>query len=272
MAFFDVLKKIFLIIFLSAELSAQTEIKNEFIDPEVQNFFETMYGYKKPGAVSSFRDVPISLVNKNSSIKNISSMMSKYESRSMPSSDMMPLHYLVKNAYTSGPISSCVIEPDSNFPVKVLKFSLVEIRTTNSDYNKVYSNVLLPSDFIFALEETVKSGKQEYKVIVGWLPYENIGSVIGSPLIKSVYLSKRNDLKAPLTDVNLVIKAPSDRDPALFAEAFQKQVSSIGFVPKEVKNLKVAPNARFYLIEISGGIPIDKTDQLLANPFVLKFN
>lgn len=272
MFFMKIIRPLAVLTIMSAALSAQSEIKNDFIDPEVQNYFETVYGYKNPAEKKgSFRDAPISMVNQGTSIKNLPAVMGKkYSSSAGNSSDSLPLYYSVKNAYSSGPLSSCVIEPDEISFGNLKKFVLTEVRTSASNSEKVYSRILLPSGFVLGGEETIKAGKQEDRVFIGWLPSDNLSSIMGNSMVKSVYLSRRKDLKAPMTEINLVIKAPVDRDPALFAEAFEKQVAGLGFVARDIKNIKAGPNARFYLVEIKGGMPIDKTEQLLSNPFVLK--
>lgn len=272
MFFMKAIRHLAILTLTGTSLLAQNEIKNDFIDPEVQNYFETVYGYKNPAEKKgSFRDAPVSLVNQGTSIKNLPAMMGKkYSSSTRNSADLLPLYYSVKNAYSSGPISSCVIEPDGISFGNLKKFTLAEVRTSAFSSERVYSTILLPAGFVLGGEETIKYGKQEDKVLIGWLPADKLNAIMGNSMVKSVYLSRRKDLKAPMTEINLIIKAPADRDPALFAEAFEKQVSSIGFVARDVKNIKAGPNARFYLIEIRGGMPIDKTEQLLANPFVLK--
>lgn len=273
MFFMKLAKKVIPLVFISHIICAQETPKNEFIDPEIQNYFETLYGYKNPSAKkdSSFRDSPISFVNEKASV-NESLLKSAYKTYRKQPSDPLPLYYSVKKAYDSGPLSSCVIEPQENNSSILPKYSAVEITVSKQDWQKVYSDNLLNAGFVLGGEEDIKSGKTELKTLIGWIPEENLSLLRGNSKIKSVYFSKRRGLKAPMASVNLILKAPADRDPALFSEAFSSYLSKLGFVAGEVKNVKTGPNARFYLIEIGGSIPIDKTDRILADPFVLKLN
>ncbi len=271
MFFMRSFEKFFLLTVLAAPLFSQTKFNNDFIDPEIQNYFEMRYGYKNPAVSkdSAFRDSPITQVNENALFKN-ASIQTGYKSYRKELSEPLPLYYSVKKAYDSGPISSCVIEPDKENSAFLQKYSAVEIVVLENNWQDVYEKVIQPAGFVLGGEEYTKEGKTRLKTLIGWIPEAKMPLLMGKKGIKSVYFSKGRGLKAPPVRVSLILKAPSDRDPAVFAQAFSGHLASIGFNAGEVKNVIAGQNARFYLIEIDGSIPIDKTAQVLADPFILK--
>lgn len=271
MFFIGSLKKVLLMTVMVSPLFSQLNLKNEFIDPEIQDYFETRYGYKKPDASKdlSFRDSPVSQIRENTAFK-ITSIQADYKPYKKDLPNPLLLYYSVKKAYEPGPISSCVIEPSKENLSFLQKYLAVEIVVSQENWQEVYTKVIQPADFVLGGEENIKQGKTALKTLIGWIPESKIPLLRSNGAIKSIYFSKARGLKAPQVRVNLILKAPSDRDPAIFTGAFTNYLASMGFNGGEVKNVIVGQNARFYLIEIDGSIPIDKTAQVLADPFILK--
>jgi hypothetical protein len=271
------MKKVMFIFFLTLSLIS---IKSKllycedlsFIDPDVENYFETQYGYKQKEN-GSFKDSPISVINPNTSVtapKEENKSVLNYNLSQKVNYDNLPIYYELKQSYSDGPISSYVLSLDNSIENKVLSYRAFEIIVEKNNYEKLKKN--LPKyDFVYGGEEIDNKDKKNIKVF-GWAPTDFLNIIARDANVKSISFSSKKDLIAPMKPISLVVKVPSNRNLNLFSKDFVSYINKFGFVYKDTNIFSRNSKNRFSLIEIKGNIPLDKIDLLLSSPFVFKVN
>lgn len=253
--------------------TAQQNINNVFIEPEVQYYFEKTIGYKKYEN-QSLKDSPISvnlLPLKNELFKGYSVIekVDKITPKPVLNYDNFPLYYDLK-IDNVGPISSCVLEPSKDFENKVVKYSLIDMVIYERDLSEFYNSFLKKVDFYLAGEQEIKDSGKNVKIVFGWIRNSDIEKLKESKIIKSYRFSYRKDLRAPLKDVVLIVKAPLNRNIDVFINSFIGEIQKNGFEKGSIEKAIFEKNSKFSLIKITGRFPIDKIDSLMGMPFVFK--
>lgn len=239
--------------------------QSKAIDPEIQRYFETQYGYL---GKTDFRNSPFSSVSSDlkTEISSKNSLIT-YTVLPQPDYTSIPLHYDIKKQNTSGSISSYVLElKDSKNTVK--SYMPVDITLSRKNYSEVISN-LSKYGFIFAGEENFIDKSNSTVVLFGWVEEKNFNDVSKIKNIEKISISKR-DIKAPLSPVTLIIRVPNNRDMVVFSDKFVSKLSEYGFVKNSLEIISNDKKYRFTVLKINGMIPLDKTTLLLKYPFVIE--
>jgi|GEM_PF-1782121 len=256
-------KEAFLFIFLFNSL-AFSQQKFNFIDPELQRYFEKKYGYLQ----NDYRDTPVSNVSTDikSEISKTNSIIT-YNYLPQPDYTSIPLYYDIKKQNVLGSISYIILDVDKSDKKTIKTYSLIDITIPKAKKEEVLKD-LEKFGFIFAGEENFLDDKSSL-VIFGWIEDKNIGLLSKIKNIDKISFSER-DLKAPLVKVSLKLKVPNNRDIIVFSENFVKKISEYGFVKKNMNIISNDKKYRFSIITIDGEIPLDKTSLLIKNPFVIE--
>jgi len=237
------------------------------VDPEIQRYFETQYGYMKQ---NDFRNSPVSTVSTDIKTE-LSSKNSLITYTVLPQADYtsLPLHYDIKKQNTSGSISSYVLKP-SESQNKVKSYILLDITISKKVYSSVISS-LSKYGFIYAGEENFIDKSKDTLTIFGWVDEKYFNEVSKIKNIDKISLSKR-EITAPLSPVTLFVRVPNNRDIVVFSDKFVSKLSEYGFVKNDLEIISNDKKYRFTVLKINGLIPIDKTSLLLKYPFVIEAN
>ncbi|MEF3280306.1 MAG: hypothetical protein K6357_05000 [Elusimicrobiota bacterium] len=239
---------------------------SQYIDPEIEKYFEKKYGYLSE---NGFRDSPVSTVSKDfASEVNKNQKIITYSLLPQPDYTETPLHYDLKKQNTTGAISYYILNPTSGQDTNFINYVAIDISLQKRNYASVINTLSKKYGFILAGEETYLNDSESI-VVFGWIDekaFSNIKNVVG---IDKFSFSKR-EMKAPMTSVSLTIKIPNNRDIVVFSEKFVEKLSEYGFVKKSLEILSSDKKYRFTFIKINGSIPIDKTKILLKYPFVVE--
>lgn len=252
-----------LLFILSFVYSLNLTYAQSYIDPELERYFESEIGYMSE---SNFRDAPLSVETRDfrNTIKRKNEGL-VFSVLPEPDYTKIPLHYDIKKKYTSGAISFYVM-PD-NDDVHIKTYTPVEVNTDKSNYLKVLSE-LNELGFILGGYETDPNVQDKF-IIFGWIEDKNFDRLKDIKHVYSYSLSAR-EIKAPLTDVSIIVKVPNNRDVNIFKTNFIEKLKSYGFEKESEEIIEKGKKYRFTFIKFTGKIPLDKTKILIKNPFVLK--
>ena len=235
------------------------------IDPEIQMYFETQYGYMKS---EDFRNSPVSTIKSDLKTQIYSNKsIITYTVMPQPDYTSIPLHYDIKQQNTSGSISSYVLEPKDS-GIKIKSYVLIDVAILKKNYSSVIQS-LSNYGFIYAGEENFMDASNDAVTLFGWIDERNFSSVSKIKNIEKISISGR-DLRAPLCPVTLIVKVPNNRDLIVFSDSFVSKLSEYGFVKNDMEIISSDKKYRFSIIKINGMIPLDKTRTLLKYPFVIE--
>jgi len=250
---------------------------NYFIEPEIQYYFETTVGYKKYEKTNkNFKNSPISVplnlksVVINNSLYNVNSLTKDCTPKSKIDYSNIPLYYDLKLINMTGPIASYVIEPSKDFENNISKYYMIDIFVDKDKVKEFYDILLKEINFFMAGEQDIIQEGKNVKIIFGWIDSSDIYKLSKSKIVIGYSFSRRDYLKAPLKNIVLIVKAPTNRDLNSFYKAFIEKLKKIGFHEKFTENIPYTKNDRFSFIKVSGMLPIDKIDLLITSPFIFK--
>lgn len=238
-------------------------LNSQYIDPELERYFEKHYGYLK----SELRDSPISTVStdviKEFNKKNSIIVYSKLPE---PNYTNTPLHYDLKKQNTTGAISYYIAKANNN-TTNIKAYTLIDVTLPDNQYSSVISQ-LNNIGFVIAGEERYLDAKN-YVTLFGWIEDKNFNMALRIKGIDKVSLSKR-EIKAPLTNITFTVKVPNNRDIVVFSDKLIEKLSEYGFVKNELKIISDDKKYRFIFLEIKGMIPLDKIQTILKSPFIIE--
>jgi hypothetical protein len=264
-------KRFTLILLLNAIIATAMPflLCSEAIDPDVERYFEGKYGYLNVN--NGYRESPVSIVSSDEQYKpDRTNKAMEYSVLSQADFTDIPLHYKIKNIATSGAISYYISKSDKE-NINFKSYTLIDINISKKNYSKVMTMLSKDYGFIMAGEENYIDKKDSLLTIFGWIEEKYFNKLSYVKDIESYSLSKR-DIKAPVMGISMTVKIPNDRKIDVFVLKFIEKLEEYGFQKNNIEMLSDGKKYRFAVIKINGLIPIDKTRELISNPFVIKIN
>jgi hypothetical protein len=293
-------------LFLPAPLLAQSGLSgpsaspeiNPFLDPAVQDYVETAYGYLNPeytpGLINDFRDSPTSLYSAARTHpvppaadkpqlrgeQRLKGSLSQAAGQAAVTAGNTAhtaarpaagQHYKVTFAGESGPISSCVNPLDSGAMsgFKLGDYAFISVLPKTEDSSAVIT-ALAADGFRLSGEKTYFTAERKKTFILGWVPHAKLDRIYKNPLVLRVAVEKKHSGAPFLTRVRFTLRAPGGESSAAFVADFIRNLgSSAGFSAENVFRLpKAAGGAKFTAFEITGSLPVDMVRSVSLSPFV----
>ncbi len=292
-------------LFLPAQLLAQHRLSdpsaspeiNPFLDPAVQDYVETSYGYLNPkytpGLINDFRDSPTSLYPaagtktpppaadkpqlKEGRLKESpapgagDAAVSSAKITQAAARPETGQHYKVTFAGESGPISSCV-NPLSSGAISGFRagdYAFISVLPKTEGASAVIAS-LAADGFRLSGEKTYFTAEGKKTFVQGWVTYPKLERIYKNPLVQRVAVEKKSPGAPFLTRIRFTLRAPSGDNSAVFVADFVRNLgASAGFSAENISRLpKAYGGAKFTAFEVTGSLPADMASSVSLSPFV----
>lgn len=293
-------------LFLPAQLLAQNSLSgpsaspeiNPFLDPAVQDYVETSYGYLNPkytpGLINDFRDSPTSLyptartktpppaadkpqLKEGRRLKESpapvagDAAISSAKITQTAARPEIGQHYKVTFAGESGPISACV-NPLSSGAISGFRagdYAFISVLPKTEGASAVIA-ALEADGFRLSGEKTYFTAEGKKTFVQGWVTYPKLERIYKNPLVLRVAVEKKSPGAPFLTRIRFTLRAPGGEKSAVFVADFIRNLgTSAGFSAENISRLpKAYGGAKFTAFEITGSLPADMAGSVSLSPFV----
>jgi hypothetical protein len=295
------------VVFLSGAAFAQTPETpdvNPYTDPAVQDFVETVYGYRNPANARLINDFRDSLTSLRAEDKPRSASLGpqdngisegqtglfgpvtqKYagfqqgisggrvtENVSQISTQPEPgQYYKVTFAYESGPLSSYVgpLDPNALSGFKAGDYVFITVLPGMNDH-RAFIETLAGTGFKFAGEKTYFTGGRKKTFLLGWAPYSKLAAIRRHPQVRGLVIEKKTPGVPYRTRIRFTLRAPGGERAGVFVAEFVRRLSSsTGFTAENSFRLpQNSRNAKFAAFEVTGSLPVEMVGEISRSPFV----
>ena len=271
---------------VQADFPAPSPDMNPYTDPSLQDYVETVYGYRNPKnapkSVNDFRDALTSLPSLT--LKTAFPTAIKTAAATAPAAKIAPdpralalpgkvpgQYYKVTLANEGGPLSAYVTPLDTNAfsGFKTGDYVFITVLPRTADYAAVIKG-LSGTGFKFAGEKTYFTGGKKNTFLLGWAPYSKLESICKHPQVRHVAVEKKTSGIPLRTRIRFTLRAPGGALSGVFVSDFIRQLSAgTGFTSENVFRLpQNDKNAKFTAFDVTGSLPVDMVGEVSRSPFV----